>query len=365
VEKKDTEQKMDTPMPTSPAAAAEKNQRVVIMVKKSGEDEAVAVEIERGRGMTVANFKAAAAAKLKLQGAPADLTFQSPAHPEFNNNDAKLAEVLDGFDEEDNVLEVTSTHAADHSNSEMKATIVGDPANDKNLSLAARKNFKEYEKQRDENLKTLQEALGFGVTLNCDYVVLNKASTDRGYENRCGEIVWGSLLEHLANAIKKFNQDDLCKETLADALKAKKTVTIRVNDSESLPSYQNLRVRDGELVLEFKSDNWWTNVDSIDNDDGAAKAKAEADRAGFESTSEEKQIESKTREPTKGEEHVHHHLHETVQPVIEKEVIVPSVTHKRVDVKEKIQEPSKHHGVTTNSTLSVEEFQDKLDGEKK
>jgi len=254
------------PMPTSPAA--DKSQRVTIMVKKAGEEEAVAVEIERGRGMTVANFKAAAAAKLKLQGAPAELTFQSPAHPEFNNNDAKLAEVLDGFDEEDHVLEVTSTHAADHSKTEMKATIVGDPTNDKNLSLAARKNFKEYEKQRDENLKTLQDALGFGVTLNCDYIALNKASTDRGYENRCGEIVWGSLLEHLANAIKKFNQDDLCKETLLDAMKAKKTVTIRVNDSESLPSYQNLRVRNGELVLEFKSDNWWTNVDSIDNDDG-------------------------------------------------------------------------------------------------
>lgn len=42
------------------------------------------------------------------------------------------------------------------------------------------------------------------------------------------------------------------------------------------------------------------------------------------------------------------------------EVIVPSVTHKRIDVKEKIQEPSQHHGVTTNSTISVEEFEKKL-----
>jgi hypothetical protein len=109
-------------------------------------------------------------------------------------------------------------------------------------------------------------------------------------------------------------------------------------------------------------------------------------RAGFESTSEEKQFESKTQEPTQGEEHVHHHLHETVQPVIEKgesiaeknedwgvfantsliiEVIDPSITHKRVDVKEKIQEPAKYHGVTTNSAVSVEEFEKKLDGEKK
>lgn len=47
------------------------------------------------------------------------------------------------------------------------------------------------------------------------------------------------------------------------------------------------------------------------------------------------------------------------------EVIVPSVTHKRVDVKEKIQEPSEHHGVTTNSTMSVEDFKNKVGGNKK
>ena len=53
-------------------------------------------------------------------------------------------------------------------------------------------------------------------------------------------------------------------------------------------------------------------------DDSNAKAEAEADRTGFENTSKEKQFESKTTEPTQEFEHVHHHLHETVQPVIEK-----------------------------------------------
>jgi len=46
------------------------------------------------------------------------------------------------------------------------------------------------------------------------------------------------------------------------------------------------------------------------------------------------------------------------------EVIDPSVTHKRIDIKEKHQEPSQHHGVTTNSAISVDEFKNKLDGEK-
>jgi hypothetical protein len=33
-------------------------------------------------------------------------------------------------------------------------------------------------------------------------------------------------------------------------------------------------------------------------------------------------------------------------------------------VKEKIQEPAKYHGVTTNSAVSVEDFEKKLEGEK-
>ncbi len=145
-----------------------------------------------------------------------------------------------------------------------------------------------------------------------------------------------------------------------------------LKDSEVLPE-KHEQVQE----TEHRSNN--------NNNDGAAEAKAEADRAGFESTSEEKQVEFTTQEPTQVQEHVHHHLHETVQPVIEKgesnpetnedearllthvgciEVIDPSVTHKRIDVKEKIQEPAQHHGVTTNSAIPVEEFQAKLNGEK-
>lgn len=38
---------------------------------------------------------------------------------------------------------------------------------------------------------------------------------------------------------------------------------------------------------------------------------------------------------------------------------MPSVTHKRVDVKEVVQEKSRSHGVAKNSTLSKEEFEKK------
>jgi len=121
-------------------------------------------------------------------------------------------------------------------------------------------------------------------------------------------------------------------------------------------------LRDSEVKAEKHDHVQETEHRSIDLDDNTAEAKAEADRAGFQNTSEQKEFESKTKEPTQINEHVHHHLHETVQPVIEKEVIVPSVTHKRIDVKETINEPAEHHGMTKNSAMSVQEFEKKLAG---
>ncbi|KAI2632905.1 hypothetical protein GGS21DRAFT_147200 [Xylaria nigripes] len=66
------------------------------------------------------------------------------------------------------------------------------------------------------------------------------------------------------------------------------------------------------------------------------------------------------REPTLTSEHVHHHLHETIQPVIEKETVVPSVTHKTVPVKEVHQDPTIDEGITTNAPISKEEFEERL-----
>lgn len=57
-------------------------------------------------------------------------------------------------------------------------------------------------------------------------------------------------------------------------------------------------------------------------DDGGARADAEKERAGFKDTREERSVEKGTKREEeggkRGSESVHHHLHETVQPVIEK-----------------------------------------------
>lgn len=77
-------------------------------------------------------------------------------------------------------------------------------------------------------------------------------------------------------------------------------------------------LKDSEIAPEKHDHIQETKNRSINKDNDDAKKRAEADLKGVKNTHDEKQFESKTVEPTKENEHVHHHLHETIQPVIEK-----------------------------------------------
>ncbi|KAI0856030.1 hypothetical protein F4860DRAFT_494471 [Xylaria cubensis] len=95
----------------------------------------------------------------------------------------------------------------------------------------------------------------------------------------------------------------------------------------------------------------------ISHDQGDAKATHKNRQAQFKDVSKEAGTHSETiQEPTLTSERVHHHLHETIQPVVEKETIMPSVTHKTIPVKETIQEQTLDEGVTVNPPMSKEEF---------
>ncbi|TVY22602.1 hypothetical protein LHYA1_G008613, partial [Lachnellula hyalina] len=121
-------------------------------------------------------------------------------------------------------------------------------------------------------------------------------------------------------------------------------------------------LKDSEVRPEKHDHVQETEHRSFDHDDDTAKVKAEADRAGFESTSEKKQVESTTKEPT-ASLMIEITLSRGFADMIQIEVIVPSVTHKKVNIKETHQEPSEHHGVTTKSAISVDDFKNKLEGE--
>jgi len=78
---------------------------------------------------------------------------------------------------------------------------------------------------------------------------------------------------------------------------------------------------------------------------------------------DERRVEGTTQSrsvaPTIGGEHVHHHIHETIQPVVNKEVIQPNVVHTTVPIHEVHHNKATHHETTSLPTLTMDEFKHK------
>ncbi|KJX92998.1 hypothetical protein TI39_contig4463g00002 [Zymoseptoria brevis] len=101
-----------------------------------------------------------------------------------------------------------------------------------------------------------------------------------------------------------------------------------------------------------------------DTEGDKVKAQVEAERSQFQNTSEEiREREVKVQEPTIEGQTVHHHLHETIQPIIEKERVEKEVKHVTKPVHEVVKEPTVDLGVTKAEAIPIEQFQGKLSGE--
>ncbi|KAK3313237.1 hypothetical protein B0H66DRAFT_388973 [Apodospora peruviana] len=118
-----------------------------------------------------------------------------------------------------------------------------------------------------------------------------------------------------------------------------------VKDSEILPEQHKHRVA-GTQHREY---------DHRDNEATERALKAESGKLR-----DERHIAETTRTqshaPTVQGEHVHHHVHETIQPLVQKEIIQPEVVHTTVPVHEVHHEAAKHHGTTENAPMSMDEF---------
>jgi len=67
--------------------------------------------------------------------------------------------------------------------------------------------------------------------------------------------------------------------------------------------------------------------------------------------------QSQSQAPVVQGEHVHHHVHETIQPVLHKEVVQPNVVHTTVPIHEVHHDEAKHHGTTSLPPVSMADFQ--------
>jgi len=92
-------------------------------------------------------------------------------------------------------------------------------------------------------------------------------------------------------------------------------------------------------------------------DDSHIKDRLAADQAQFRNTREVGDVQySAGGGQTLAGEHVHHHVHENIQPVIQKETIQPSVVHTTIPVHEVHQNEAKHHSASALPAVSMDEF---------
>ncbi|KAK8026699.1 hypothetical protein PG991_003755 [Apiospora marii] len=66
---------------------------------------------------------------------------------------------------------------------------------------------------------------------------------------------------------------------------------------------------------------------------------------------------TKAHAPVVEGEHVHHHLHETIQPVVHKETIEPHVVHTTVPIHETHHNKAQHHQTTTLPAVNMSDWQ--------
>lgn len=88
------------------------------------------------------------------------------------------------------------------------------------------------------------------------------------------------------------------------------------------------------------------------------RARVGAELGQFKDTSTTHETtQSSAAAPSQTGEHVHHHVHENVQPVIHKETIQPEVVHTTIPIHEKHTAPSEHHGLSQLPVKTLDEAQ--------
>lgn len=92
-------------------------------------------------------------------------------------------------------------------------------------------------------------------------------------------------------------------------------------------------------------------------DSAAVKQKLEQEAAQFRNTTTQGQTtHTHSEAPVIAGEHRHHHVHEVIQPVVQKETIQPTVTHTTVPVHEVHHNAAQHHSASKLPAMTMDEF---------
>ena len=107
------------------------------------------------------------------------------------------------------------------------------------IALKQRKEYKEAQVKREENLARIAAAVGFGegVGFEANLQELAVAAKDRGYGDRAGEVFYGSYLKEMAERLEKDCADEMVKEEYSGKFFSR-VVVIRVSKETSGPYHK-------------------------------------------------------------------------------------------------------------------------------
>ncbi|RMZ92218.1 hypothetical protein DV736_g534, partial [Chaetothyriales sp. CBS 134916] len=172
---------------------------------------------------------------------------------------------------------------------------------------------------------------------------INKITSGHGHKTTVDEVVRPAVTQE---RVKPYRHEEFTQAVDREVHQDHYHTTVQpVSHKETLPEKHTHNL----LPVEHKE------IQHDSNDE--AKAKASAELARFKDSSTVHRTKH-TQEvaPTTVGEHVHHHVHETVVPVIQKETIQPEVVHTTVPVHETHHTASQHHGISALPTKTLDEF---------
>lgn len=98
-------------------------------------------------------------------------------------------------------------------------------------------------------------------------------------------------------------------------------------------------------------------------DSSGVKARLEQEAAQFKDQRTQAATQhTQSTSPTVGGEHRHHHVHETIQPVIERQTVQPSVVHTTVPVHETHHAAAEHHRGETLPAITMDQYKGQAGG---
>lgn len=121
-------------------------------------------------------------------------------------------------------------------------------------------------------------------------------------------------------------------------------------------------VHDREVLPEQHHHNLMpTEERSFEHDDSSkVKERLAAEAGNYKNTSQRVEGEhTSSVAPNVGGEHVHHHVYETVQPVVQKQTVEPHVVHTTKPIHEVHHNAAQHHTASALPAVSMDEFKNK------